>query len=340
MAKPVTTTVKWNELSYFDALPVASEPEYSAGFTCDVCGVEYAVGPFYHNSKKGRDACLRCAVEAGVHYLPGAVCSLLLPPATVELIAPPGPRVLCALQFTTESFAVVLTDSTAVTLYGKDPLHSGFTSALVNSAQVKRGRDGQLSRPMLVDASRSAVSVSFSEAVRRYPALKPMTGPAAMAPVAKLFPTVVELCSPLQPPPAGTAGAPPCVLWHNLGSSDALTKPEPNSEADDVWEDCAPSAQLFLMIVSRVLHVWHPHSGLELLIDFSSQLVGPPLASGAGAAAVRHALENSVRGVFRYGYAVINWREDLRASQAKDAPVGRMVIDILDRLSQILPWSS
>jgi hypothetical protein len=59
--------VQWADLHYHAALPVASEPEYAGGFTCDVCQAVCAEGPFYHSPKTGTDACICCAVKAGMH---------------------------------------------------------------------------------------------------------------------------------------------------------------------------------------------------------------------------------------------------------------------------------
>jgi hypothetical protein len=369
----MSNSVKWNELAYFEALPVAAEPDYANGFTCDVCAIEFSAGPFYHNAKKGRDACLRCAVEAGVHYLPGAVCSLLLPSAdTVESLSAAGgatsspQRILCVLQFTTDSFAVVFGDDTSVTLYGKDPLTSGFTSALVPSAKGKRDRDGRLSRSSLVDAARGAASMSFSEAARRFPALRQLTSPAAVT-GGKAFLTVVELCSPLQPPAVGSA-PPPCLLWHNLtvntASRDSDATPAMlNPKQEDDGEQASASneedllaysadstvfSQLICVIVSRVLHAWHPPSGVEVLLDVSSQLGGSPLASRGGRAAVRTALEGCVRGVFQHGYAVTGWKaEHTNGKRRSPVPVAsasvgacrEKVHKILDGLARIVPWN-
>jgi hypothetical protein len=351
--------VKWNELVFFDALPVSTEPEYASGFTCDVCGVEFLNGPFYHNTKKGRDACLRCAVEAGVHYFPGSVCTLLLSAALTgdhgsSPVWPPsaGQRVLCALQFTTVSFAVIFVDGSAVTLLGsKDATAAGhgFTHAVwANGPPPKRSRDGRLSRLLLADSARLAAVCSFAEALRRFPALKPFSsGPPAMAPAAKLFPVAVELCSPLDAGGSATTSAslsPPVVLWHNLvplHKADAAidsVKSESSLHVDaEFTVDSAgsySSNSLLVMIVSRTLHAWHPATGIEILADFSAHF-------GTSAVMARKNLEANVRGVFRFGYAVPKWKEMLNAPSLAENEdgVGVLIWKVLDGISLILPWS-
>ena len=316
-------SVQWNEMTYFEALPVNEEPEYAAGFTCDVCGVEYSIGPFYHNSKKGRDACLRCAVECGVHYLPGAICSVLLP--TPEASSPSskrtGPLLFCVLQFSTDSFAAILGDGTSVTVFRTASTTSKqhhllpFSTCLVQSNIVKRDREGRIQRFGLVSATRAAKSMQFSEALKMFPCLAVCATAASLANPVNF--RCVELGSPLQQPLTAVAAAnAPCVLWHNFVDDRKL---------DTSLEDARQP--LSITIISRVLHAWDSTSGTEVLIDFSSILSPLPLDDGGGD--LRKVLDKSVRAVFSFGYAVVNWRSSSNENS--------LVSNILDRLAQIVP---
>ncbi|GET86594.1 hypothetical protein LtaPh_1016400 [Leishmania tarentolae] len=58
-------------------LPLALEPDYKDGYTCDHCHQDFLDAPFYHEQSTGTDYCLECGSAAGYTPFSGLVASLL-----------------------------------------------------------------------------------------------------------------------------------------------------------------------------------------------------------------------------------------------------------------------